>query len=95
MNNALNSVTKFQFHKGTIRTRQRLLGKLGKRHFNSIKVQLEPLQTQRQRLFFLTFQFHKGTIRTDVRMLRFTSIEYFNSIKVQLELNCSTLLTDF
>ena len=53
----------FQFHKGTIRTDRRKEENRIICHFNSIKVQLEHLDTDRQRPA-ATFQFHKGTIRT-------------------------------
>mgnify|MGYP003469711513 FL=1 len=53
----------FQFHKGTIRTILVLLEIVRFSHFNSIKVQLEPLIVQRLSGLIL-FQFHKGTIRT-------------------------------
>ena len=59
-------------------------------HFNSIKVQLEPLWTQFDR-WFIQFQFHKGTIRTQEQNVEPTQEKNFNSIKVQLEL---TLMTE-
>ena len=53
----------FQFHKGTIRTLRPALPVRGLRHFNSIKVQLEP-KPQAVNALKRLFQFHKGTIRT-------------------------------
>ena len=55
--------TLFQFHKGTIRTKEDTALPQHGQDFNSIKVRLElPVIT----IFvpFALFQFHKGTIRT-------------------------------
>ena len=54
------------------------------RHFNSIKVQLEPTTFLARRLFD-KFQFHKGTIRTNYLEGKNEVDLHFNSIKVQLE----------
>ena len=74
----------FQFHKGTIRTILVLLEIVRFSHFNSIKVQLEPLIVQRLSGLIL-FQFHKGTIRTASWCWWVIVQTDFNSIKVQLE----------
>ena len=55
----------FQFHKGTIRTREPLARMKGSGYFNSIKVRLEPGTAPTRYQAAPTFQFHKGTIRTD------------------------------
>ena len=57
-------LTKFQFHKGTIRTLTTLEAICWIIHFNSIKVRLEQ-SPQRLSALIPRFQFHKGTIRTD------------------------------
>ena len=54
---------KFQFHKGTIRTREFLPSWAVCFHFNSIKVRLEP-GVPSVVGGVPPFQFHKGTIRT-------------------------------
>ena len=81
----LSLTSKFQFHKGTIRTLSLWLVVGVKELFQFHK---GTIRTMRLLLCFppmLLFQFHKGTIRT----LFFDSDElaqdYFNSIKVQLE----------
>ena len=54
------------------------------RHFNSIKVRLEPVDYSP--FFAITqFQFHKGTIRTDENTSLSVGTSNFNSIKVRLE----------
>ena len=78
------SVFAFQFHKGTIRTKQRSARLSEVRNFNSIKVQLEPILYALDN-FQIVFQFHKGTIRTHHRTPEILSLYDFNSIKVQLE----------
>ena len=56
--------TKFQFHKGTIRTLSRFLLLISHiTNFNSIKVRLEQREAL-SRCEISEFQFHKGTIRT-------------------------------
>ena len=75
----------FQFHKGTIRTLQRVIGFQNRYYFNSIKVQLELTSHQKLDLFGI-FQFHKGTIRTFYCFVAIFRDLDFNSIKVQLEL---------
>ena len=55
--------TRFQFHKGTIRTPHRHFHLLTIEDFNSIKVRLE-LQPASSKIETKVFQFHKGTIRT-------------------------------
>ena len=56
-------VTKFQFHKGTIRTDFGKPVKLKRVNFNFIKVRLERIG-KGNGVSFNKFQFHKGTIRT-------------------------------
>ena len=56
-------IFKFQFHKGTIKTRVRKAGKGLITNFNSIKVQLKPVRPLRG-TSGTAFQFHKGTIKT-------------------------------
>ena len=56
--------TKFQFHKGTIRTTHILGVEVIEGNFNSIKVQLEQSWTSGDSCALKIFQFHKGTIRT-------------------------------
>ena len=53
----------FQFHKGTIRTKNLRLIARSLSYFNSIKVRLEHLSFDNNTTMDL-FQFHKGTIRT-------------------------------
>ena len=57
----------FQFHKGTIRTELQVLNLVSLLHFNSIKVQLEPIKSVMTITCTDRFQFHKGTIRTSRR----------------------------
>ena len=59
----LINISKFQFHKGTIRTPPNILQEKTQNNFNSIKVRLE-LRLASYFQFLLKFQFHKGTIRT-------------------------------
>ena len=54
---------KFQFHKGTIRTREDYFQPEFQDYFNSIKVRLERTKDALVKQTLL-FQFHKGTIRT-------------------------------
>ena len=60
----LRRLSRFQFHKGTIRTPMPLVSQNLQAHFNSIKVRLEP-RCKFSLRHYLIFQFHKGTIRTD------------------------------
>ena len=53
----------FQFHKGAIRTVMGAGNDIIDFNFNSIKVRLEPHQSQPSAAY-LRFQFHKGAIRT-------------------------------
>ena len=62
----------------------KLLRKLLKCHFNSIKVQLKPEPRWVDSRRFL-FQFHKGTIKTFCRNKDSCRGRNFNSIKVQLK----------
>ena len=75
----------FQFHKGTIRTREAAYECAQMVNFNSIKVQLELIALNSSGSPPLSFQFHKGTIRTLPAFLSEGLRCYFNSIKVQLE----------
>ena len=54
---------RFQFHKGTIKTRAKRIRKQLVGYFNSIKVQLKLIKFIQFEAFLL-FQFHKGTIKT-------------------------------
>ena len=54
---------RFQFHKGTIETKQAIASDINVRHFNSIKVRLRPTWVT-DKVVELRFQFHKGTIET-------------------------------
>ena len=56
--------SKFQFHKGTIRTNNLLKSKKLHVNFNSIKVRLEHPDPDPENQAMI-FQFHKGTIRTE------------------------------
>ena len=56
--------SRFQFHKGTIRTGKKHQLSRAFRYFNSIKVQLERGAAVGGVPGALVFQFHKGTIRT-------------------------------
>ena len=76
----------FQFHKGTIRTELQVLNLVSLLHFNSIKVQLEPIKSVMTITCTDRFQFHKGTIRTVISITSFLFFANFNFIKVQLEL---------
>ena len=58
-----SGLAKFQFHKGTIRTKYRSAFTYRRSDFNSIKVRLELHFILNKSPFYL-FQFHKGTIRT-------------------------------
>ena len=62
--------SKFQFHKGTIRTFCSCLPSSEPLYFNSIKVQLERTILQSTVIIMTVFQFHKGTIRTRFLLLR-------------------------
>ena len=81
----IDTIIKFQFHKGTIRTQFRSLNESRCTYFNSIKVQLELPNIQITDLLSKLFQFHKGTIRTADDYKLSALLQYFNSIKVQLE----------
>ena len=57
---------KFQFHKGTIRTKQQYHKNYHHADFNSIKVRLERSAGVVCDTARCQFQFHKGTIRTEI-----------------------------
>ncbi len=63
MKNRIRRFTRFQFHKGTIKTKD--FNKVNRLHpyFNSIKVQLKPIPPA-VGAAVVSFQFHKGTIKT-------------------------------
>ena len=61
MSSAMSNI--FQFHKGTIKTNCLYSPESIQQHFNSIKVQLKPLDKNTVSPLLL-FQFHKGTIKT-------------------------------
>ena len=67
----------FQFHKGTIRTKQAEYNCSGEKDFNSIKVRLEHFYDYCTTSLVTTFQFHKGTIRTSVKHLSTLSRSIF------------------
>ena len=76
---------RFQFHKGTIRTRITHINHTNIQHFNSIKVQLELYiysMVNRSNINFnsIKVQLEQINIFHTIAFLR-----YFNSIKVQLE----------
>ena len=77
---------RFQFHKGTIKTRSRYLSDTTYIDFNSIKVRLK-LWVLNPTAVTSKFQFHKGTIKTNNKsiVIILTNI-HFNSIKVRLKL---------
>ena len=60
------AVCKFQFHKGTIRTKQHKDSVAKMEDFNSIKVRLEHKMREYSNFYAALFQFHKGTIRTSI-----------------------------
>ena len=62
------AVSRFQFHKGTIRTALFNSVCTAFFNFNSIKVRLEP-RARKRNAHTLIFQFHKGTIRTCLKLL--------------------------
>ena len=60
----LCQIARFQFHKGTIKTRRRLREAAAHPYFNSIKVQLKQKRSVLGTTKLVIFQFHKGTIKT-------------------------------
>ena len=54
---------RFQFHKGTIKTKEDFREEQATKYFNSIKVRLKPHKLHCWS-WMLQFQFHKGTIKT-------------------------------
>ena len=54
----------FQFHKGTIKTREHMRSGYKLRNFNSIKVRLKHTKPWGSCEGKCEFQFHKGTIKT-------------------------------
>ena len=63
------AASRFQFHKGAIRTSFSVYFSSSTVNFNSIKVRLERLKILKVLLISL-FQFHKGAIRTMLHLLR-------------------------
>ena len=77
---------KFQFHKGTIKTRHCATSQRRFSHFNSIKVRLKRHKEDSAGAD-PSFQFHKGTIKTVNEQVEYLRIVTdFNSIKVRLKL---------
>ena len=74
----------FQFHKGTIKTKDRFSLLAAFIDFNSIKVQLKHFEIFLN-VCFRSFQFHKGTIKTLAKSVYNDDLTNFNSIKVQLK----------
>ena len=77
--------SRFQFHKGTIRTRvsastERMQAQF-QFHKGTIRTKPSIISISR----WIIFQFHKGTIRTPWRDMESRREADFNSIKVQLE----------
>ena len=64
MENLTTRPHQFQFHKGTIKTRQLPSEKLLMLNFNSIKVRLKRASDVNLKAKLSVFQFHKGTIKT-------------------------------
>ena len=78
-------VSRFQFHKGAIRTVFEMNPGDTISYFNSIKVRLEQ-SVVNLNLGHATFQFHKGAIRTRQSFDKLNDFQKnFNSIKVRLE----------
>ena len=57
-------LAKFQFHKGSIKTKSGNSPRVKSINFNSIKVRLRPNITVPIREILTEFQFHKGSIKT-------------------------------
>ena len=75
----------FQFHKGTIRTRQRFLQDDCLINFNSIKVRLEP--SLPARIYYSRNYFNSIKVRLELKeeFEKQWNEFHFNSIKVRLE----------
>ncbi len=69
--------TKFQFHKGTIKTSTFKLSVLCRFSFNSIKVRLKPAGLNPSVVYGSEFQFHKGTIKTDIKAIATGNLSAF------------------
>ena len=76
--------SRFQFHKGTIRTAGNHVGKVG---INVFQFHKGTIRTDSGFSFHAPtlFQFHKGTIRTSLGVMFHAIHGYFNSINVRLE----------
>ena len=61
----MRSSSRFQFHKGAIRTSVKVLTDITEANFNSIKVRLELIRDSFS-AGSTAFQFHKGAIRTSL-----------------------------
>ena len=79
-----DTLTEFQFHKGTIRTYQ-----FPQKMSTDCLFQFHKgtIRTEDIYLFYFVrlFQFHKGTIRTSSFLVSSRNLTHFNSIKVRLE----------
>ena len=60
-----STATRFQFHKGSIKTKMRRIKTLSSFGFNSIKVRLRQ-DGARVANTYIEFQFHKGSIKTQL-----------------------------
>ena len=78
----------FQFHKGTIRTREITPGTLQVSPFQFHKGTIRTSHSWMRRDTSSRFQFHKGTIRTIYLEITILHDVNFNSIKLRLELYC-------
>ena len=93
------SPSRFQFHKGTIKTNPRTEGQMRQRfqfHKGTIKTAKKNDSNHHTPLF----QFHKGTIKTPRIYRGLPFYLYFNSIKVRLKLyliknSCSCCIFQF
>ena len=79
------TVTIFQFHKGTIRTWWCLMSSVWWCHFNSIKVRLEPAEKFYKAVSHLDFNSIKVRLEHSPLLMVVRTLTYFNSIKVRLE----------
>ena len=75
----------FQFHKGTIRTPLRQACGSAYAYFNSIKVQLEPLEQEYRLITARNFNSIKVQLERHTFQFLLSDEVHFNSIKVQLE----------
>ena len=78
--------SKFQFHKGTIKTSHLAFTPKSFTIFQFHKGTIKTLECEQWLPLLPLFQFHKGTIKTSTPRLPTSTNDYFNSIKVQLRL---------